>query len=307
MPSSDRSEAETTIAWAEQVPPERVIGIGVAGNFAGHLEQAGEASDFTDVKAEAGAPKGVFPFYVPGGDPKAHPLHVFPVSSDTLRLGSLEENHQIEPEVALLFAIEYEGEGAGDGDARAVVGLRPICAMAHNDCSIRREGAKKISEKKNWGAQTKGTAAEGIAVDHFREGGTLDRYRLACFLVRDGEAHAYGVDSPLAGEDGYSYFYDRLHDWLVAKLRDQREGGPLEDVSQWIQTAGHPAHALISVGATRYTDFGETNFLVPGDRIVVALYDAGRYDADEIRALASDENPTSGEGLSLLCQRVVGP
>ena len=42
---------------------EQMIGFGVAGNFAGHLEQAGEAADFTQVKTEnAIQPKAVFPF-----------------------------------------------------------------------------------------------------------------------------------------------------------------------------------------------------------------------------------------------------
>jgi hypothetical protein len=36
------------------------FGFGVAGNFAGHLDQAGEAVDFATVAAE-GAPKGIFP------------------------------------------------------------------------------------------------------------------------------------------------------------------------------------------------------------------------------------------------------
>ena len=48
---------------------EHVIGLGVAGNFAGHLEQAGEAKDFVAVKvADAVAPKAIFPFYVPSAD-----------------------------------------------------------------------------------------------------------------------------------------------------------------------------------------------------------------------------------------------
>lgn len=42
---------------------EHFIGLGVAGNFAGHLEQAGEAADFA--KVEAVQPKAIFPFYVP--------------------------------------------------------------------------------------------------------------------------------------------------------------------------------------------------------------------------------------------------
>ena len=42
---------------------EQMIGFGVAGNFAGHLEQAGEAADFTQVKTEnAIQPKAIFPF-----------------------------------------------------------------------------------------------------------------------------------------------------------------------------------------------------------------------------------------------------
>ena len=33
------------------------FGFGVAGNFAGHLDQAGEAADFVTVTAKEGAPK----------------------------------------------------------------------------------------------------------------------------------------------------------------------------------------------------------------------------------------------------------
>ena len=40
----------------------KMIGFGVAGNFAGHLEQAGEASDFVNVKVkDAIQPKAIFP------------------------------------------------------------------------------------------------------------------------------------------------------------------------------------------------------------------------------------------------------
>lgn len=44
------------------------FGFGVAGNFAGHLEQAGEAGDFVKVVTEGYAPKGIFPWYAPGRD-----------------------------------------------------------------------------------------------------------------------------------------------------------------------------------------------------------------------------------------------
>ncbi|MDD4856037.1 MAG: DUF5718 family protein, partial [Sulfuricurvum sp.] len=42
------------------------IGLGVAGNFALHLEQAGESADFKDVLTDdPNGPKGMFPFYIP--------------------------------------------------------------------------------------------------------------------------------------------------------------------------------------------------------------------------------------------------
>lgn len=43
---------------------KNAIGFGVAGNFAGHLEQAGEAADFLSVETkEAIQPKAIFPFF----------------------------------------------------------------------------------------------------------------------------------------------------------------------------------------------------------------------------------------------------
>ena len=272
---------------------ERVIGLGVAGNFTGHLEQAGEADDFKDLVIEdANAPKGVFPFYVPGeGD---HFLHVYPVSSERVRLGSDDEKHQIEPEVSLLCDLEYDGD--------RVVGVKPLRAMAHNDCSIRREGAKKISEKKNWGAETKGTSAQSIEIDRFEEGGVLDHCRIASFLLRDGALHDYGVDSPASN---YSYMYGRLLDWLVSKLNDQVDEGPLENIAEWLRIGGRPAQALISIGATRYTEFGETTFLERGDQSIVIVYDSRVHGADAIRDIASGATAAPENGIAVLRQTVV--
>jgi len=278
---------------------EGVIGFGVAGNFAGHLEQAGEAGDFKDVRAaDARAPKGVFPFYVPlptqaeAPDP-THFLHRFPISPDRLRLHSRDENHQIEPEVALLCDLAYQGE--------RVVRITPRLAMAHNDCSIRREGASKISEKKNWGPESKGTSDQSIAIDLFDKGGILDHYRIACFLRRDGVLHEYGVDSAVAS---YSYMYGDLLAWLVRMLNEQQDAGPLENLARWLAKAGRPAKALISIGATRYTDFGETNFLAPGDESIVILYDARKLSTTDVRRIAAGERPAPSEGISLLRQVV---
>lgn len=163
-------------------------GFGVAGNFAGHLQQAGEARDFTNVAAAQGAPKGMFPFYVPGREGY---LGVFPISFDTVESPTEGGNLQIEPEVALLCPLRYSGG--------RVVEVVPEAFGAYNDCSIRREGARKISEKKNWGPATKGLARTMIELDEFGADSKANAYRLASFLVRDGVATAYGLDSPLLG------------------------------------------------------------------------------------------------------------
>jgi hypothetical protein len=127
------------------------FGFGVAGNFAGHLQQAGEAADFVSVGGDDSTPKGIFPFYVPRGDTF---LAQFPISPDTITLPVSDEplNLQIEPEAAVVFRVAYAADGA-------VESLTPTAIGAFNDCSIRRPGAKKISEKKNWGPASKGLAA----------------------------------------------------------------------------------------------------------------------------------------------------
>ena len=59
---------------------------GVAGNFTGHLEQAGEASDFVNVKVDdASAPKAIFPTYIPGGNEKVPDyLKIYPFDSEKI-------------------------------------------------------------------------------------------------------------------------------------------------------------------------------------------------------------------------------
>ncbi len=268
-----------------------VIGLGVAGNFTGNLEQAGEASDFVGVEVtDDAAPKGLFPFYIPGADD--HFLGTFPIDADRIAPPSPDDKLQIEPEVGLLCDLEYDGQ--------AVTALRPRRFGAHNDCSIRREGARKISEKKNWGPASKGISKTLLEIDHFEAGGVLDHYRIASFLRRDGALHDYGQDSAVSS---YSYFHQRLLDWIVGKMNTQVDAGPLECIADWIARAHRPDQALISIGATRYTDFGEQTFLASGDEAVVAVYDGRRHDAAAIRE-ALDRGARELDGASLLVQRV---
>jgi len=236
------------------------IGLGVAGNFAHHLEQAGELKDFKDiVTAEVDAPKGIFPFYLPGSDKF---LGIYPISSDILSLPDLQANAQMEPEIAVLFEIVYDKN-------MQVSNLIAQKFTVFNDCTIRKEGAHKISDKKSWGANSKGIGSTWIEIDQFEKGGVMDAYHLVSFLKREGVVHPYGVDAPLLG---YSYFYTKLKMWLVEKMNTQEDFGPLENIAKHLKDTGYPKQALISIGATAYAEFGEKNYLARGDEVYVIAY-----------------------------------
>ncbi|HFQ60926.1 MAG TPA: hypothetical protein ENK39_01320 [Epsilonproteobacteria bacterium] len=247
---------------------KNVIGLGVAGNFAHHLEQAGELEDFKDVVTQtADAPKGIFPFYLPGSESF---LGLYSIGTDTLTLPTYEANAQVEPEIAVLFDIVYN-------DAHEVIDLDAKQFTTFNDCTIRKEGAKKISEKKSWGENSKGIGDKWIAIDSFEEGGVMDNYHLCSFVKREGMVYPYGVDAPLLG---YSYFYTQLKHWLIDKMNTQVDFGPLENIAEHLKACKYPKQALVSIGATAYAEFGEKNYLKDDDEVYVIAYDRRSDDAD---------------------------
>ena len=270
---------------------------GVAGNFTGHLEQAGEAESFKELKvADAAAPKALFPTYIPqtkncgeNSRDKKTPafLSVFPFDAQKIIFPKNEEKIQIEPEMAIVFGANWN-----DG---TLVSLEPRYFGASNDVSIRKEGALKISVKKNWGPSSKGFADRAIKV----EPGIFDRYRIASYLARGGKLFEYGENSPV---NGYSYFGKRLNDWLLEKFNRQQDLGPAEDVHSYLAAAGFPTKIFVSVGATRYSDFGKENFLQGGDDSIVALY-PDSYSKEKIEEMILRGVPA--DGVSLLRQRVV--
>jgi len=271
-------------------------GIGVAGNFAGHLEQAGEAADFVNVVAEsAQAPKGIFPWHIPGRDGY---LGVFPLSADTITWP--ERDHevdlQIEPEVGAICRLTYDGDGN-------VTVIAAEAVAAFNDCSIRVAGAPKISQKKNWAPASKGLAARGFAVSDLDPTGGLATLRIACFMRRDGAVHEYGIDSPARG---YSYAGTTLIDWIIERLANQQGSPdtPLEPVGQYLRDAGCPERVVFGIGATRYTDFGESNYLAPGDESIVIVYDERVTAPADVQAAVRAGNEASLSEASVLVQLV---
>lgn len=273
---------------------ENILGIGVAGNFTGHLEQAGEASDFLQVHvADKQAPKGVFPFYVPNY--QGNFLGILPISSTTIQLKNDTEDHQVEPEMAILCEARYEHG--------ILIQLQPQYAMAFNDCSIRKPNVPKISLKKNWGPSSKGISENMIPIDRFESNGILDNYHITSYLKRNEQIHQYGLESPVVG---YKYFYSKLMNWLIEQIQSQTEAGPLESISEMLNIANHPSHILISVGATKYTPFGEKTYLKHGDAIYVILYDATIYDETDIQNIIRENRTQERPNISILMQQVLG-
>ena len=274
---------------------KKIACFGVAGNFTGHLEQAGEDKDFTKVKtAEANAPKAVFPTYIPNIGPNTPEfLGVFPFDDYSIIFPEGEQKLQIEPECALVFDVQWQDD--------KVVDLKPVVFGASNDCSIRKQGATKISQKKNWGHSSKGFATNYLPIDKFSEGGVLDRYRIASFLVRDGKVYAYGEDSAVKD---YSYCYEKLIAWLIDRLNNQKDEDPAENINLYLNAAGRPERIMVSIGATRYTEYGLTNFLQVGDDALVVLYPSDVYSPEEIVHRAERDN-LEEEDISVLRQEII--
>lgn len=272
---------------------KKFIGFGIAGNFAHHLEQAGEASDFINVKVDdENAPKGIFPFYLPSNESF---LGTYPLSSKHIIYPSNKDgNLQMEPEVALICELIYENN--------KVIDIKPNFFTAYNDCSIRKEGAKKISEKKNWGEETKGISTQIIPLDSFEKGGVMDSYHIVSFLKRDGKVYQYGQDSAVLT---YNYFYTQLKNWIIEKLNSQKDEGPLEDLATHLQTCNYPQGMVISIGATSYTSFGESTFLQINDEVMIYVYDNNNYSFEDIEAHANSTDKEVLKNCSFLHQRII--
>jgi len=271
------------------------LGLGIAGNFALHLAQAGEEEDFKDIiTADEAAPKGMFPFYLPKCVEGAKEiLSTYPLSSSTIKIPAKELNIQAEPEVGLICKLEYTDNKLSK--------ITPTQFGAYNDCSIRVAGASKISDKKNWGENSKGLSENLINIDLFSEGGIMDSYSICSFLRRDNELHAYGEDVELGG---YSYFYKKLLDWMIEQINTQKDFGPLEPLSEYITVCGNPSNAIISIGATRYTPYGESTFLKEGDEVFVVLYDHTKTSLDNV-IKSIKENSLESTNMSILRQKVI--
>lgn len=238
------------------------LGFGVAGNFANHLKEAGEADEFAVIETkEENAPKGLFPFYIKDSN---NFLGTYPIGNEYLVTHNKENlNLQVEPEVALICDFIYD-----EGKIKDII---PRYFSAFNDCSIRVQDGNKLSTKKNWGVNTKGISKEFIKIDNFTDKGNLSKYNISSFLKRNDRLYEYGITSSVKS---YSYFFGKLRNWIIETFNTQKDNGPLEELDQFLKNAMNAKGFLIAVGATGYTEFGKNIFLQKGDEVFVYVYNA---------------------------------
>jgi hypothetical protein len=261
-----------------------LFGLGIAGNSAGHLQQTGESKGFSQL-VDANKPQALFPFYVPGA--KEYYLSVLPYSKRHLDLPDSENAKvQMEPELALKLSVSYGPQGQ-------VEGLKVLAVTVVNDATYRNADIVKLAQKKNWGVSCKGLADHEIIIEEFTLGSPLDHFRLCGFHQRDGQWSLCGDDVAL---NEYSYFYEDILQWLVTQIQTQPNKGPLHNIQELLTQADHPENILVAIGATRYSLYGETHQLLPGDQSAVILYDSRTYKLSSILHLLENEHD-----LSKLC------
>jgi hypothetical protein len=250
-----------------------LLGLGIAGNSAGHLQQTGEIKGLSAVD-DAAKPQALFPFFVPNA--REAYLACMPYSTSKLCLPTGQEPKvQMEPELALKVAVSYDPDGV-------VKQLTALTMSIINDATYRNANVSKLAEKKNWGGATKGVAAHEIVIDSFVAGSNLDHYRLCGFHQNNGQWHLCGLDTAITE---YTYFYQELQHWLLKQIQQQQDKSALHDIQDLLAQANYPEQVLISIGATRYTAYGELHQLLSGDQTLVVLYDSRAYQFQEIAAL----------------------
>jgi len=248
----------------------RCCGIGVAGNVAGHMAQAGEAAAGHSSKS----PSAIFTYYMPPeafsvSDDVAEKkrLETFPVTYALIEMPVLPGacRVQVEPELGLYADIVYSK------DLKKVERLVPRRLAAFNDCSIRSlEGSSKLSQKKNWGFGSKGISLRSIPIDSLSRGSFVDKIVIISYVKRDEVVYQYSVAAPARS---YLMFYEELLEWIVDRMNTQQDTDKWEEIYPQLIESDYPTSTWIALGAGEYTEWGATHYMKKGDECAVFIYD----------------------------------
>ena len=129
----------------------------------------------------------------------------------------------------------------------------------------------------------------------------MDDYFICSYLRRNENITAYGENVEL---QGYSYFYEKLLHWIKNQINIQEDFGPLEPIMEYIKECNYPTQAIISIGATRYTTYGEKTFLDVGDEVIIVVYNHKNTSIKDVEK-AIQTNTYDTKNMSVLAQKVI--
>merc|ERR1712025_594038 len=113
------------------------------------------------------------------------------------------------------------------------------------------------------------------------------------FIKRGEQVVQYSVNAPARN---YLLFHEPLLDWIVDKINNQKDTGAWEEIFPLFKESDYPTSAWIALGAGKYTEWGEQNYLQPEDECLIIIYDERKHangpdPATINRLLKDDENP----------------
>ena len=98
---------------------------------------------------------------------------------------------------------------------------------------------------------------------------------------------------------------EELMNWSVEKFNHQKYEGPAEEISKQLQASVNPSEIMISVGGTRYNDYGNSHYLKDVDKAVVVVYPEDIYSEDQILNLVESGEIDKKADISALVQDVI--
>ncbi len=91
---------------------------------------------------------------------------------------------------------------------------------------------------------------------------------------------------------------------MLNQINTQENFGPLEPLNEYIHACDNPSEAIVSIGATRYTEFGEKTFLQAGDESIVIVYNHTKVSSSDVLESVKTSK-YDNESMSVLAQKVL--
>ncbi len=253
--------------------------VGVIGNFAGHLSGAEKIE-------EDSLPSGLFVIH--NDEPNTIS------SSKKINYPRKGSKVDIEPEFVMRCKVGYENG--------LVSTLMATEVTVGNDLTIRElEGSTKISQRKSWGLKSKGINAHWWDVLKLSPTSHGHNLKLISYIEREGEIH---LATPAVDCTELKVFYFHLMTWLADRINFQPNEGIFEEILPELERHGYPTEILIFTGAPNYTDWGEVNFIKPGDHIHISAFKTDIVKETDIEIMFANKQLINNDNIISFSQQV---